>query len=195
MAELLTVVAIIGILAAAASPSFVRLMRDRRVNDAAQQMADLYRSARSRAMGRGSATLVRWNAAANPPTDANPAGHLTIREAVVGAGGGAMLPSTSCSATSWLDASPTSRYVASFDERRPRFEPAVAAFQNAQGGPLGYAEICYTPRGRTFVRYTPAGVFQPLNSVPRIEVTNTRTKMRRYIILPPNGVARVIKRI
>ncbi len=195
MAELLTVVAIIGILVAAAAPSFVRLMRDRRVSDAAQQMADLFRGARARAMGRGSATMVRWNVAANMPTTANPSGHLTVREAVVGVGGGALLPSTSCSATNWANASPTSRFVASFDERRPRFVPAAAAMQTAQGGPLNYAEICYTPRGRTFIRYTANGVFLPLNGVPRIQVTNTRTNMQRYIILPPNGVARVIKRI
>jgi len=195
LAELLTVVAIIGILAAAASPSFVRLMRDRRVSDAAQQMADMYRGARARAMGRGSAIVVRWNAAASMPTQANPAGHLTMREAVLGSGVGALLPSTSCAATSWLDTSATSRYVMAFDERRKRFEPSAAVFQTAQGGTLPYVEICYTPRGRTFIRYTAAGNFLPLASVPRIQVANTTTALRRYIILPPNGVARLVTKI
>ncbi len=197
LAELLTVVAIIGILAAAASPSFVRLMRDRRVSDAAQQMADMYRGARARAMGRGSAIVVRWNAAASMPTQANPAGHLTMREAVLGSGGPdlALLPSTSCAATSWIDTSATSRYVMSFDERRKRFEPAAAEFQDAQGGTLPYVEICYTPRGRTFIRYSAAGNFLPLASVPRIQVANTTTALRRFIILPPNGVARLVTKI
>jgi len=195
MVELLTVITIVGILAVAAAPSFVRLLRDRRVTDAAQQLADLYRGARSRAMGRGSAILIRWNQNASTPTNANPAGRATMREAIMGAGQGALLPSTSCFATDWTATSVTSRYVMSFDDRRPRFDPAAAAFQDAQGTAVNYAEICFTPRGRTFIRYAPNGVFTPLIGVPRIEVRNTKSNMRRYVIVPPNGVARVIKRI
>jgi len=195
MAELLTVVAIIGILSVAAAPSFVRIMRDRRVNNAAQQFADMYRTARSRAMGRGSATLVRWNENANLPTPTNRDGRMVMREAIMGAGQGALLPSTSCFATNWATNSTTSRFVTSFDDRWERYDPAAAAFQSAGGAPVTYAEICFTPRGRTFIRYAPNGAFTPLSSVPRVEVRNTKSTMRRYVIMPPNGVARVIKRI
>ena len=55
MMELLAVMVIIGILAAVASPSFVDVMRDRRVNRSAQAIAEMYRMARARSMGRGGA--------------------------------------------------------------------------------------------------------------------------------------------
>ena len=108
---------------------------------------------------------------------------------------GAALPSTSCFATNWANGSPTSRHVTSFDDRWKRFDPAAAVFQSALGAPVSFAEICFTPRGRTFIRYAPNGTFLPLNSVPRIQVSNTKSNMRRFVIMPPNGVARVIKRI
>src|SRR4051794_38527987 len=52
LAEMLAVVAMISILAVSASPVFVSMMRDRRVNRAAFQLVDMVRTARMRAIGR-----------------------------------------------------------------------------------------------------------------------------------------------
>lgn len=196
MVELLAVLVIIGIMTAAAAPGFVRLLRDRRVNDAAVQMRDIFRVARARAMGRGSAVVVRWNFAAPMPTDTNPAGHLTVREAVVGAGGPSpTLPSTSCFGTNWADTSNNSRFVMAFEDRRKRFEPTQARLLSPTGSPLPYAEMCFTPRGRTFWRTVPTGVFVAANGVPRLEVINPTSTMRRYVLLLPNGASRVVTEI
>jgi type IV fimbrial biogenesis protein FimT len=183
--ELLAVIAIIGILAAAAAPSFVSLLRDRRVTEAARHVADLYRLARSRAMGRGSAVMVRWSSNAVPgQTD----GHFAIWEAVAGptTSGEDRLPSARC-LTDW---NTNATFVTSFDERR-RHRHAAVGFRDENGTDLGFAEICFTPRGRAFIRTAEGGAFAPLTGVPRVEVTNMDSGMIRQVIIPPTGVARV----
>jgi type IV fimbrial biogenesis protein FimT len=207
MVELLTVVILIGILAASAAPTFVRLLRDRRVDNAATQMLDLYRVARSRALGRGAATVVRFNKTAAMPSSSQAAGRFAMREAVLGPntlGIAPELPSTSCFGTDWSDAGTTSRFVSTFEDRRERFKPSgVKFFTHGNDGinpgynpvETAYAEMCYTPRGRTYVRYTAGGAFVALTGVARIEVTNTETSLVRYVVLPPNGAARLVTEI
>jgi type IV fimbrial biogenesis protein FimT len=194
--ELLAVVAFIGIIAAAASPSLVKALRDRRVENAANSIAELFRIARTRSMGRGSAVLVRWNANAAIPSDAVSAAHFTVREAISGPTGiAAELPSTSCFGTDWGDAGVTSKFVMAFDDRRTRYEPAETRFLNPTGAPQTYAEICFTPRGRSFIRYSAAGAFDTLGGVPRIEVKNGTTGLLRFVVVPPHGAARVVSEL
>jgi len=196
MIEMMAVVAFIGIVVAAAAPSWIELTKDRRVENAALNIADLYRTARSRAMGRGSAVIVRWDANLAMPTDAVPAGHFTVREAVAGpSGASANLPSASCFSPDWGDTGTTSKFVVSFDERRKRFEPAQAAFLDDVGNVQQYAQICFTPAGRTFVRYATAGAFSVLTGVPRVRVTNTKTNFARFVVFPPHGSARVVSQL
>jgi type IV fimbrial biogenesis protein FimT len=188
IAELLVVLSIIAAFAVAAAPSMVAQLRNGRVADAAQKIADVYRTARARAMGRGSATFARWDQSAAVPTDPY-SGHFTVREATMGATGPSpFLPSASCASASTLP-------VAAFDERRKRYEPATAEFLDPTGSPQPFAELCFTPRGRTFVRFAAAGAFQPLVGVPRIEVINGYDGMRRAIVLPPSGAARVVGKL
>ena len=58
--ELMVVVALVGITAAIAVPSYSELFLDRRVQDDAHTMAGVLREARARAMARGSAVLVAF---------------------------------------------------------------------------------------------------------------------------------------
>ena len=119
-----------------------------------------------------------------------------MREAIAGGGTScAPSPASSCFGTDWTDAGPTSKYVMAFDERQAQYQPSQAAFVDPDGNAVAYAEICFTPRGRTFVRYAAAGTFVPLTGVPHIAVTNTTTSLVRQVLLPPNGVARVVSRI
>jgi len=187
--EMMAVVAFIGIVVAAATPSWIELTKDRRVENAALNIADLYRTARSRSMGRGSAVLVRWDAHAAMPSGANPAG-------VAGpSGASANLPSASCFSPDWGDSGTTSKFVVSFDERRKRFEPAGAAFLDDVGNVQQFAQVCFTPAGRTFVRYSSAGAFSVLTGVPRVRVTNTKTNFARFVVFPPHGSARVVSQL
>src|SRR5688572_14870591 len=57
--ELCAVVLIITVFAAVAIPTAVSQLRDRRMQEAARRIGMVYRQARLRALGRGSAVLVR----------------------------------------------------------------------------------------------------------------------------------------
>jgi Tfp pilus assembly protein FimT len=183
MAELLMVVAMIGIMAAAASPMFIEMMRDRRVNQTALQTAEMFRQGRARALGRGSAVLVRWTGAANG------GGLLEIREAVQSNVDGP-LPVSNCTTNSWEDGQIDNRRVSGLDYTQGASGRASLAFVDPIAGPVTAAEVCFTPRGRTFYR-TGNGSFAVLEKPPSIEVTNTKTNMLRRVLIAPNGVARL----
>jgi type IV fimbrial biogenesis protein FimT len=72
-----------------------------------------------------------------------------------------------------------------------RYELAGLAFHDEVDGAQGFADMCFSARGRTFVRYTDGGAFTPLTGVPRVNVTNTSTQLLRTVFIPPNGVARM----
>ncbi|WP_437783527.1 pilus assembly FimT family protein [Sorangium sp. So ce1097] len=181
--ELLAVVVLIGILAAAASPSFVNGMRDRRVNRTAMEISGIYRLARHQAMGRGSAVLVRWTAST---------GELEVRQArIEGIATGSMISKSCLSVANWLDpdeTEPVTRFnvtgteLASVELRDPTYPDGVVR---------DTADVCFTARGRTFVRYDIAAGFVPLLGALRVNVTNTRTGLLRSVFVPPNGVARL----
>lgn len=201
MAELLAALAIIGILAAAASPVFVQTMRDGRVSSAANQIAELYRTARSRALGRGACVWVRWDENHALPTLTDPEGRFTMREAIASLGGtcASPLPSTSCINTDWTSGA-ESKFVAAFDDQAPQFDPAEASVftVDAAGNETEQTdvEVVFSPRGRTFIRIGgPGGSIAPLRGVLRIEVENTQTTFTRQVVIPPNGAARVVGRM
>jgi type II secretory pathway pseudopilin PulG len=196
MMELLAVVAFIGIMAAAAAPSFIRMMRDRRVQSLALRQVDMLRLARTRAMGRGAAQLFRWQRDLAAPSSATTPGRMQLREAVKGGtGDDQFLPSSSCFAPNWSNTSSDSRAVSSFDDRRVRYEWAQPVMRDPVGTEVPIVEFCFTPRGRTFVRESLSGSFTALTSVYRFEVTNTETGLVRQVIIPPNGAARLESRL
>jgi type IV fimbrial biogenesis protein FimT len=179
--ELLAVVIIIGIFAALASPSFIELMRDRRVSQAGMNIMGIYRLARSRALGRGAAVLVRWDATV-------PAQLLVMREAVAQASfGPALVPS--CAGTNW-DSANESREVTRMT-LKPLAQYLATEFLDDANGVHQQADICFTPRGRTFIRYNYTDALLPMTGVPQFRVRNTRTNLPRKVLIPPNGVARM----
>ncbi|MBW2529164.1 MAG: hypothetical protein JRI23_33620 [Deltaproteobacteria bacterium] len=206
MAELLAALAIIGILAAAASPVFVQTMRDNRVGSAANQIAEMYRHARSRALGRGTCVMVRFDHDHALPSNTDPAGKFTMREAVAGGTNAACAPrpSSNCVGTDWSSSSTDSRFVAAFDHAAPQFSPAAVAVysldydttagsfsENAQDD----LDIVFSPRGRAFIRHPTSGGYQTLLGAFRIEVNNPNTTFVRQVVIPPNGSARVVGRM
>jgi len=202
LVELMVVVVIITALAALAVPSILRQMRDRRTRQAAEEIASLYRQARLRALGRGSAVMVRYNAATG----------FQIREAVVGGSNTcARLPSTSCTTTQWGQG-PT---VANGDQLISGFNPtsnvydgvvstAHAGDPNLGGGSavtadpsVSVLDICFTPMGRTLFRIVDGAntPLFPMTGVPLIEVKRHSDDthfegLTRNVIIPPNGLAR-----
>jgi type IV fimbrial biogenesis protein FimT len=185
--ELMVVIAVIGMCAALASPAFINVVRDSRVSKAALETSDMYRLARARAMGRGSAVLVRWTQSGG----VTGAGLLEMREALTPNATGAPLPSSSCATTDWTNASLTSRHITTFDFGTGLYTDAQVRYVDELNAAETFSEICFTPRGRTYVRYGAGGVFSPLVGVPSYTVTNTRSNRVRTVFVPPNGAARV----
>ncbi|MGK4006390.1 GspH/FimT family pseudopilin [Sorangium sp. So ce1036] len=177
--ELLTVVILIGIFAATASPSFVQAMRDRRVNRAAMEISGVYRLARHRAIGRGTAVLVRWTA--DP-------GVFEVRDARVQDVGGPLIAPSCLNIANWADPTLTD-LVSTLDTSG--VELATVELLDTSDAAQTFADVCFTPRGRTFVRYNAGGAFTPLVGAVRVNVTNSRTGLLRTVFVPPNGVARL----
>lgn len=214
--ELLVVVAMIGILSATSFPLFHNIVRDQKVNRNAVDLMSFYRMAKTRSLGRGSAIVTRFR---NPGPNGSIA-YLEMLEAVVNntptANGLVVdaLPTSSCSGTTW-EASwqglNGARAVTLRDMGTSypstKEQPGVYAFLgpavlSAQTGALTsqpWVELCFTPRGRTFIRYAAATTWFPLTAVPRIDVLNARLTLdfgvgagiTRSIFIPPNGVARL----
>lgn len=175
-------VILIGILAAAASPSFVSGMRDRRVNRTAMEISGIYRLARYQAIGRGTAVLVRWTAST---------GELQVRQALVQDAAGSLISRSCLSVADWMDPAETEPVTML---RTAGIELAAVELRDPtapDGVVRDNADVCFTPRGRTFVRYDPGAGLAPLLGALRVNVTNTRTGLLRSVFVPPNGVARL----
>jgi type IV fimbrial biogenesis protein FimT len=189
--ELMVVVILIGILAALGIPSIATQLRDRRTNQAAHEVALLYRQARSLAMGRGSAVLVRFDGSAN--------GRIEVREAMDPDPNHCLtLPATSCSAANWNAASPLNRLVATFDVNNSGlYERVKLAFFQANGASAGNAvEVCFSPLGRPFRRFSFTGAFVPMTEVPylevnRVDASNQAEGITRTVLVLPNGTSRL----
>jgi len=157
-------------------------MRDRRTRQAAEEIAAIYRQARLRALGRGSAVLVRYANAS-----------FETREAMLGgaAPNCVQLPSTSCTLTDWTTTSVTSQQLS-------LWSPTVGVISEvfANGIPTGTAQtafdVCFTPMGKTLVNTVTPPAFQMWSGVPLIRVSSTidTTRIKRYVLIPPNGLAR-----
>jgi prepilin-type N-terminal cleavage/methylation domain-containing protein len=186
--EIMVVVVIIAVLAALAVPTITQQMRSRRTQFAAKEVASLYRNARMRAMGRGSAVLVRFDTA----VDAK--GALQVREAVRSASTDPncdRLPVSSCTQTTWVPANNDSMLINQFDAKS--YE-SVQTQVVLGGTTMPQMDVCFSPMGRTFVRYGQIGPFAPLTDVPVIEVARVDGNawgLIRQVLLLPNGAVRL----
>jgi type IV fimbrial biogenesis protein FimT len=223
LVELLAVIAMVGIIAAASAPSIIYYLRDRRINDAGSEIANLYRYARARAMGRGSAVNVRYNEtpdALNALDGTDPNARFAVREAVmaglpasvaatghsvVGDAAQQRLGVPNCRNTNWGAGVPGTLYLGHVDDRRSRFYPAYATFRWYNDSVVsGTVDICFTPRGRVWIDNNGGG-FNAIAGVPYVLLENliqmqppfgdVSNVYRRKVIIPPSGAARLITEI
>lgn len=184
----------ISIILVAASPTFVRLMRDRRVNRAAMHLVDAYRTGRTRAIGRGLPMLVVWDTI-NGMDNAEPGTKGLVR--IVEPNVTANAAQSTCANTDFtnLQAPGTAGVseVSRIDFKRGQYTNTSAVFNDngAAAANRSYAEICFSPTGRAFIRFTTTGAFTPMASVASFTVTNVDTTVPRTVFIPPNGVARL----
>lgn len=189
--ELMVVVVIIAILAALAVPLFVARFRERAVIQSAGAMADLFRGARTRALGRGAAVMVTASAD----------GTVTVLEGVKGtttatAEGVAQcgnLPTRGCTTNTWIVGAGavigTARSIGGVPAST-KYTTAIKA-DTTDVSPLS---VCFSPSGRTFVNkvgtFTPAS-WQPLTEVVTISLTSPDSGRTHDVVVLPNGTARL----
>lgn len=197
LVELMVVVIIIGALATLAIPAISGQMRSRRAQFAAKEVSNLYRGARMRAMGRGSAVMVRFDRS----TDTE--GWFSVREAVRTDPNNAAcdsMPVSSCTVTNWAANAnpPQSQAIGGFVIKgRPELDGVRARARNPANIDQAVMDVCFTPMGRAFVRYAANANFTPLTAVPRVMVVRVDTSTSvpygpaRWVLVLPNGSARL----
>ena len=145
LAEMLAVVAMISILAVSASPVFVSMMRDRRVNRAAFQLVDMTRTARMRAVGRNLPVQLTWNVAGGSQKLAT--GLLTMSEPVVGLFANA----SSCLGTYVAGSPSVVQEIARFDVGNGAYENSELKFFDNAGVERNQVSLCFSGRGATYI--------------------------------------------
>jgi type IV fimbrial biogenesis protein FimT len=167
--ELMTVVVIITIIAVLAVPAVAGQMKERRSRQATAQIADFYRGARMRALGRGTAVLVRFK-----HTSGFAQGGVEVWEATT-AGPGCELAALSCQTNTW----PAATVRASTDTaelidglnivERGEFGDVDIAMRNPGGAPaetLDFLDVCFTPLGATYTRTVATATMAVMAGVP-----------------------------
>lgn len=194
LTESLAVLAMISVIIVAASPTFIRLMRDRRVNRAAMHLVDYYRTGRTRAVGRGLPMLVVWDTL-NGQDNAEPGSRGLVRliepNVVVNS------TQRTCVNTDFTDVQAPGTAgvseVSRVDFKSGPYTNTTAVFLDDGATPTArtYAEICFAPTGRAFIRFSNNGTFRPMTGVASFTVTNADTGLARTVFIPPSGVARL----
>ena len=158
--ELAVVVAIIGILAMMAFPQMGDAQLERHTYDDAGSILGIVRAARTRAMGRGAATMVTFDTV----TAGAARGNYRLYEAVSPNPGGASdatarLPNASCTIPSleWTAGNPTNAFIDGSNLNGPyetnnNIISRVVTFDST-GTPTvtsNLVALCFTPLGRTY---------------------------------------------
>lgn len=183
LVELVVVVALITVFAGLAVPSVVRQLRDRRVAEAARQVSTLYRQARLRAMGRGSAVLVRFDS-----------GSFQVLEARMGSRNLActQMPFSSCLGNDWLEAAQVAQ-VGGWSQGEGELSSISVTLANNADTAVGELELCFTPMGSAFARESTDGSqpFERLGRAYTARIESSTSARTRHVVILPNGTSRL----
>jgi type IV fimbrial biogenesis protein FimT len=191
--ELMVVVLIIGITAALATPTMTEQVKERRARDTAQRIAQLYSGARMRALGRGSAVMVRYRAASGFRVIESVQGATAAAAQNAASATCAAQPGLGCLANNWAAGADTWREVASLT---PLSTLTVTAKAQDSTTVKTSMDICFTPMGRSFLSFDGNPPTQPMVGATTIDVqrniegTSLKGLLRTVAILP-NGMARL----
>lgn len=194
LVEMMIVVVIIGLFASLAVPSIVSLVRDQRTRREAMNISNVFRTARARSLGRGSAVNVNFTI--TPVGGATRADFVT-KEAVTGA-----LPDPTCRGYNWAAGTVpllSHYYPPLANGLVPDTKITAEANDPALGAPTAptYLEVCYTPKGRLFTRTSAGAAFAPMAGrvsffAQRLDGTAmTPTGILRTVIVSDDGNTRL----
>ncbi len=193
---MMVVVCLIATLAALASPSIVSLVRDQRTVKEVSEMMNAFRSARVRAVGRGTAVRVQFKVNSGLTTADTPAA-LTVDEAFALPAPNFQVPNPQCKTTKWGDAAGatgTGSNVIYYYSVKSDGAPATSwAFTYFDTGaqamkPLTVMpSVCFSANGRAFRDITPAA------SPTWIPAETLEFQAQRIVSAAPIGLVRSFK--
>jgi prepilin-type N-terminal cleavage/methylation domain-containing protein len=187
LVELMLVVIIITVLASLAAPLLIGQWRERKGRQSAIEVAQIFTQARMRALARGSAVSVRWNAASG----------FTVVEAVEGpaitSAACANQPGLGCLSNDWGDNSLV-RTIETLDTVN-----AISVTGNNAGASITKLNVCFSPLGRSFISFDGSTPTTPMVGTPTLDVqrldkegaTFVARGMTRTVVILPNGTARL----
>jgi type II secretory pathway pseudopilin PulG len=198
--ELMVVVIIVAILAALAIPSMVKARDDRRAYDDAASVMQLFRQARMRSVGRGSAVAVEATSAVG--TDR---GTFLTFEAITTdppPSTRTEYPFSSCLNANWVGAPSAGKTIlvdgVNLNGQRDTdiaIQSTITVYTTSSNA-VSIAWICFTPTGRVYVdtgnvnpTFTGATPFVDM----QIQVSRP-TGINRFVLVPPTGMARLLSR-
>jgi type IV fimbrial biogenesis protein FimT len=147
-------------------------------------------------MGQGGAVMVRYTPGAASQGKFETLDALTPATTLQKCG---LMPAVSCTtpAARW-ETLLAQRVISEMDfARLPGMDNVFAALTTDVGNPGTNMDVCFTPLGRSFVRYAAGGPWSPLQGVPRLTVERRQSstgpvvgRSRRVLVLP-TGIARL----
>lgn len=183
--EMMVVVVIITLMASIAIPGIARQMQNHRIKEAAERISTIYRGARLRSLGRGSAVLVRYNG-----TD----GTFTTMEAIRGTAACTKMPEPSCQTTvdRWSDAS-TRRQPLESINFIANGDLSVDGFMTTADPAEDSIDVCFSPSGRAFIRTDLNATFNDMSTpivfaVDRVDGVG----FSRSVVVNSSGNARTV---
>ncbi len=190
--EMMVVVVIITILATIAIPSISRRMQMYQAKKDVEMIAGLFRGARLRAMGRGSAVLVRFDD-----------GIFTVHEAVRGGTanqpGCQTMPESSCFPTArWAAADDRSNQIDTLDLANAAGVTAttvrfILPITGGESPARTELDICFTPMGSAYADMEVPGSLIRMTTAPRFDHTRVAGGgFSRSALITPLGTARVV---
>jgi prepilin-type N-terminal cleavage/methylation domain-containing protein len=207
--ELLVVVIIIGILAVMAIPAMTRAQVDRRSYDDAITVAELFREARTRAMGRGAAEMIQMTQVGGTG-GADLGTFLLFEGQVIAAPPLGVLPlgspmSTCGSPTVWIGATATAVLIDGVNlngsiEKIDGIWTTITGPTAGGMGVLNAAFMCFTPLGRAYFSANNPPNFlsgSPMLGEVQIAVQHTNVAgvaggIVRTVVVPNSGATRII---
>ena len=205
LVELVAVVIIIGIFAALAIPQVTLQLRDRRTRETAERIVLIYQQARFRALGQGTAVLVRFSEGTATQ------GSFETREAMIGNSASLAtcqaLPTSNCNGDWNNPANNQFRTIEAWDlgtddgiaQSQVTYPVVAELFPTVGSSVTSQMDICFRPSGQAMVRFATNAVFLPLASVPDFHVyrdvgtesDSAKTGLVRHVLVPPLGAARL----
>jgi type II secretory pathway pseudopilin PulG len=208
----MVVVVLIGILSVLAIPAMISAQVDRRAYDDAISVAEIFREARTRAMGRGAAEMVAMTQAGT--FGGGDRGTFLLYEAQsIAAPPAGILPvgspmSTCGNPTTWIGPGATSLLIdginlnGTIEAQESIYAAITGPLAGGGTGAINAAYLCFTPMGRAYYSLAPLNFVSgsPLNGELQIQVQHTypgslaaaAAGITRTIIISSSGTTRII---